>query len=224
MLSSKEDNKVIENLNNKILEITKDRGIITSYLLSLLSKITNYENTSQFKLMKDHNSNRANDLVIHNTIPVTLYNKLLTFRDTGKLFEIKGKFFKLTTNKNYNVDLASTSDKKNKFDFAKDMSFDVKAQGKKRDRDGSLKKLLKTPGLLNSAFGISKTIFLPSDTNELCDRLKLLLQQKQTGNNSDIFDNEIVEINDKLLEYKCISKRQHKQSLFKCSPLHTKKK
>ena len=61
-----------------------DRGKIASYLLSPLSKITNLENTSQFKLVKDFYSNRVNDLLIHSSIPVTLFDNLLTFRDTGK--------------------------------------------------------------------------------------------------------------------------------------------
>ena len=41
------------------------------------------------------------------------------------------------------------------------------------------------------ASGIS-TIFLPENPNELCDRLKLLLQQKKAGKNSDIINEEIV--------------------------------
>ena len=49
--SSVENNKTIENLNNKLLEILNDRGILASYLMSPLSKITNPENTSQFKLV-----------------------------------------------------------------------------------------------------------------------------------------------------------------------------
>ena len=55
-----------------------------------LSKITNPENTTQFIFVKDSNSNRINDLEINKTIPITLYNNLLTFRDTGKKFELKG--------------------------------------------------------------------------------------------------------------------------------------
>ena len=51
-----------------------DRGILASYLMSPLSKITNRENTSQFKLVKDPSSNRFNDLKIH-SIPITLYGK-----------------------------------------------------------------------------------------------------------------------------------------------------
>ena len=70
-----------------------------------------------------------------------------------------------------------------------------------------------------TASGVSKTIFLSSDPNELCDRLKLLLQEKQAGNNSDVNNEEIVAIVDKLLEYKCISKKQHKQILLNCNLL-----
>ena len=68
-----------------------------------------------------------------------------------------------------------------------------------------------------SASGVSKTIILSSDPDELCDRLKLLLQEKHAGNNSNVIDQEIVVILDKLLEYKCISKKQHKQILIKCN-------
>ena len=66
-----------------------------------------------------------------------------------------------------------------------------------------------------SASGVSKTFFLSADLDELSDRLKLLLQEKQAGNNSDIINQEIVAIVDKLLENKCISKKQHKQILLK---------
>ena len=187
--------------------------------MSPLSKITNPENSSQFELVKDSNSNRVNDLKINITIPITLYNNLLTFRDTGKEFELKGDLLKMITNKNYNVDLASLSDKKCMHDFAKEMNFDLKAQVNKSTRDRTLMKLLKSPGLMVSASGVSKTIFLSSDPDELCDRLKLLLQEKQAGNNSDMINEEIVAIVDKLLEYKCISKKQHKQVLVKCNLL-----
>ena len=53
-----------------------DRGILASYFMSPLSKITNPENTTQFKLVKDHISNRVNDLLIKTTIPITLYNNM----------------------------------------------------------------------------------------------------------------------------------------------------
>ena len=55
-------------------------------------------------------------------------------------------------------------------DFAKEMNFDTKAQGNKSTRDRSLIKLLKPRSLMVSAFGTSKTMFLPSDPNELCNK------------------------------------------------------
>ena len=97
--SSEMNNEVLNILNNKLLEIMNDRGIIASYLITLLSKITNLENFSQFKLVKDHNSNRVNDLLIKNKTPITLYNNLLTFCDTGKEFELKGDILKMITKK-----------------------------------------------------------------------------------------------------------------------------
>ena len=211
------NNRAIENLNNKLLEIMNDRGILASYLLTPLSKISNPEDTTQFKLVKDSTSNRVNDLKINNSIQITLHNDLLTFRDTNKHFELKGDLSKMITNKNYNVNLASLSDKKIMYDFAKEMHFDERRVGNKSIRDKILKKLLNSPAIM--ACGVSKTIFLSSDPNELCDRLKLLLQEKHAGNNSNIINEEIVAIIHKLLEYKCISKKQHKQILIKCNLL-----
>ena len=74
-----------------------DRGVLATSLMSLLSNITNPENTTQFKLVKDSSSNRVNDLLIHNSIPITLHDNLLTFRDTGKEFELKGDLLEMIT-------------------------------------------------------------------------------------------------------------------------------
>ena len=105
------NNQSIENLNNKFLEIINDRGILGSYLMSPLAKITNPENSTQLKLVKDSSSNRVNVLLIKNTIPITLHDNLLTFRDSGKVFEFKGDLLETITNKNCNVNLAKLSDK-----------------------------------------------------------------------------------------------------------------
>ena len=69
-------------------------------------------------------------------------------------------------------------DKKLMYDFAKEINFDTKALVNKSIRDRTLIKLLKSPSLMVSASGVSKTIFLSSDLDELCDRLKVLLQEK----------------------------------------------
>ena len=154
------NNEALEDLNDKLLEIMNHRGIIASDLLSPLSKIHNPENFTQFKLVRDSSSKRVNDLLIHNTILITLHGNLLTFCDTGKIFEIKGDHFRMLTNKNYNVDLASLADKKLMYDFAKETNFDVKAMGNKSTRDRTPIKLLKSPSLMVSASGISNKMFL----------------------------------------------------------------
>ena len=110
--TSVKNNQALENVNNRLLEIMNDRTILASYLIYLLSKKTNPEKSTQFKLVKDSNSNRLNDLLIRNSIPFTLFDNLLTFRDTGEVFELKGDLVKMITNKNYKVDHASLSDKK----------------------------------------------------------------------------------------------------------------
>ena len=95
------------------------------------------------------------------------------------------------------------------------MHFAERRVGNKSTRDRTLIKLLNSPTIKVS--GISKTIILSSDSNELCDWLKFLLQQKHGGNNFNLIDEEIVAIIDKLLENKCLSKKQHKQILIKCN-------
>ena len=76
--------KALENLTNKLLEKLKDRAKIANSFMSSLSKITNPENTSQFKSVEISSSKGVNDLLIHNSIPFTLHENLLTFRDTVK--------------------------------------------------------------------------------------------------------------------------------------------
>ena len=44
----------------------------------------NPEHTIQYKLVKDPNSNRVNDLLIKKTITSTPYDYLSTFRDANK--------------------------------------------------------------------------------------------------------------------------------------------
>ena len=187
-----ENNETTESLNNKRLETMNDRVIIASYFLSPFSNITNPEHTSHFKLVKRSSSIKINDLLLNKTITVTLYNDSLTFCDTDENFELQGDLLKLMTNKYYNVDLVTSQDTRTMYDFAKEMYFDQEAPGKKSLRVRSLITILKSLGVVVSASSVSrshnnkilsKTRFLSSDPNELCDRIKLLLQEKQTGKN-----------------------------------------
>ena len=157
-------------------------------------------------------------MLIQNTIRNILHENLITFRDTSEIFELKGDFLKVITNKIFNADLASLQDKKLMYDFAKEMNFDVKGQGTKSTRDRILLNLLKSPAIMAS--GISNTIFLPIDLEEICDRISLLLQEERTGYNSNIVNEELIATVDKLLEYKCSSRKQHNQKFNNCNLLH----
>ena len=209
------NNKTIENLNEKILELMNQKGLIAPYLTSSLVNLFKPENKRHFRLRKDTNSTKMNDFLIHGGIPVTLFSNMITFRDSNKSFRLEGDLLKLITNYKFNADHSSPQDRKLIYEFAKEMNYDTKSTGRPSTRHTSIIKRLESPAIIAS--GVSKTIFLSSDPNELCDRLKLLLQEKHAGNNSDIINNEIVAIVDKLLEYKCISKKQHKQILIKCN-------
>ena len=211
------NNKAIENLNEKILELMNDKGIIAPYLTTSLVEVFKKDNKSQFRLRKDPNSTKLNDFLIHGTIPVTLFSNMITFRDYNKSFRLEGDLLKVITNYKFNVDHSNPQDKKLIDQFAREMNYDVKSTGRPSTRHNSMVRLLDQPAIMASGF--SKTIILPSDPNELCDRLKLLLQEKHAGNNSNLIDEEIVAIIDKLLEYNCISKKQHKQFLIQCNLL-----
>ena len=211
------NNKAIENLNEKILEMMDEKGMIAPYLVSSLSDVFNLENKSQFRLRKDPNSTKINDFLIHRAIPVTLFSNMITFRDSNKSFKLEGDLLKLITNHKFNAGHSSPRNKKLIYEFAKEMNYDTKSIGRPSIRHNSVLKKLNSPAIMAS--GVSNILILSSDPDDMCDRLRLLLQQKHEGNNSDLINDEIVAIGDKLLEYKCISKKQHQQILIKCNLL-----
>ena len=99
----------------------------------------------------------------------------------------------MITKKNYYVDLSSLSDKNLMYDFAKEMYFDLKTTGNKSTWDRTFTHSLNSPAIMAS--GVS-TIFLSENPNEICDRLKLLIQEKRAGNNSNIIDEQVVDMAD----------------------------
>ena len=100
-------------------------------------------------------------------------------------------------------------DKQLLLDFLDEKRFDVEHTGNKSTRDKNLIKLINSPAIRAGSLKESKpkgcsTKFLSSNPNELCDRMKLILQENQALNNSNIMKEEVVIIADKFLEYKCI--------------------
>ena len=205
------NNKAIENLNEKVLESMNDKGLIDSSLIEVIK----FDNKGQFRLTKDPNSTKPNDFLINEKVPVTIFSNMLTFRDTKKVFKIEGDLYKVITDYIFNVAHSNKQNRQIIYEFGKEMKYKLKNKGRPSIRHNSMIRLLNQSPI--KASGFSKTIILSSDPNELRDRLKLLLQEKHGGNNSNLIDEEIVAIVDKLLEYKCISKKQHKQILIKCN-------
>ena len=80
------NNKAISDLNEKILELMNDKGMIAPYLTTSLVEVFKKDNKSQFRLRKDNNSNKMSDFLIHGTLPVTIFSNMITFRDSNKSF------------------------------------------------------------------------------------------------------------------------------------------
>ena len=91
--SSIKNNKAIENLNERILELVNDKGLIAPYLTTSLVNLFKLENNSQFRFKKDLNSTMVKDFLINEGIPVTFFSKMITFRDSIKSFKIDGDLF-----------------------------------------------------------------------------------------------------------------------------------
>ena len=56
------------------------------------------------------------------------------------------------------------------------------------------------------------TLFLSEKSNEWDNRLCLTIQERKAPEDKKRFDKKIVAINDKILEYKCITACQHKKN------------
>ena len=97
-----------------------------------------------------------------------------------------------------------------------EIHFDLHAL-RKSLRDGNLtknyfnKKTVVASGIKRS----ETTNFLTQDPHEFCDRLRLIIQEKQAGNDTTRFDNETVAFLDKFLEYNYFNPVQHKKNYSK---------
>ena len=149
--------KAIENLNEKILELMDEKGMIAPYLASSLVNDFKPENKSQFRLRKDPNSTKMNNFLIHRGIPVTINSNIITFRDVHKSFKLEGDLLKLITNYKFNADHSSPQNKKIIYEFAKEMNYDTKSVGRPSVRHDSVIKILNSPRIIAS--GVT-TIFL----------------------------------------------------------------
>ena len=144
------NNKAIENLNEKIVELMDEKGMIAPYLTSSLVNLFKSENKSQFRLRKDPNSTKMNDFLIHRGIPVTLFSNMINFRDSNKSFKLEGDLLKLITDYKFNAEYSSPQDKKLIYEFAEEMNYDTKSIGRPGVRHNSIAKILNSPAIMAS--------------------------------------------------------------------------
>ena len=78
------------------------------------------------------------------------------------------------TNYNFNVGHSNPVDQKMVYELGKEMKFNIMQVGRKSPSNEYHMKLLISPAFMDSG---SSTLFLPSDPDELCDTLKLLVQK-----------------------------------------------
>ena len=110
--SSINNNKALKNLNEKVLDLMKDNGMIAPYLASSLDNLLKPENTSQFTLQTAPNSIKMNDFSINGGIPVNLYSIILTFRDSNESFKLDGDLLETMSNYDFNVSHSNPQDQK----------------------------------------------------------------------------------------------------------------
>ena len=181
--------------------------MLAPYLTAFLVNILKPKNTSQNNLKKDPNSIRMNNFFTKRSIPVNLYSKMLIFRGRNKSFKIESDLLRAIKSFNFNVTHSTPQDQKLSYEAEKEKNFDIRQEGRKSNRHKSPMETLKPPAIMVSWIS---TLFSPENLNELCERIKFLLLEKQVGKNSVKIVDEIVAIADKLLEYKCICMKQHK--------------
>ena len=91
-----------------------------------------------------------------------------------------------------------------KYNFLRDMNYDLNYGDKKSNRYNFINSMLQPQIGCGLNF-----VFLPSDPDELVDQLKLLYFEKVGGNDNPMLNEQIIAIADKLLQNQCITTNQH---------------
>ena len=109
------NNKAIEKINGKFLELMKDKSLMAPYLVFPLVNLFKPEIERQFGFKKDLSSTEMNDFLINDGIPVTLFSNIITFRDSNKSFKLDGDLLETMTN--FDSNDSHSNPKKSKFNL-----------------------------------------------------------------------------------------------------------
>ena len=78
-----------------------------------------------------------NDFLIKESLPVTLFSNMLTFRESNKSFILDGDLLQTMTYYDFNVSDSNPKNQKLIYQFGKEMNFNNKQKGRKSNRDKS---------------------------------------------------------------------------------------
>ena len=109
------------------------------------------------------------------------------------------------------------------YNFAEELRFDDVHRRIKGTRERSLVSLLYSEAIRALDFyrGLpdhtrAKSRWMSTNPNHICKELNLLFQKNAAGNISNKIGEDVISIEDKLVEQKCISIKQHKFLLLPC--------
>ena len=181
--------------------------VIQSSLIRSIAKLFVPQQKYQFRMLDFHDSDYWIDYKMKRE-KSTLYNKKLLFKDTGVVFTLKGDILSMITD--YDFIETNSPVAKQITDLMDEMFLDIRAKGKFSKDNIVIINYFNRRDIISSEL---RTIFLSENINELSDRFKLILQEKQAGKYSNVNDEEKVALNIRLLQYKGLTPTQHKKSI-----------
>ena len=150
--------------------------VVQSCLIRTIAKLLLPKNKSQIRLLDDLDDDNWSDYKTQGE-KVTICDDKLLFRYTGVVFTLKGDILSLITD--YQFNKTDSPDAKQIINFLDDMHFEIHSKGKSLGDRTNTKTFYNKRALLAS--GLHEVIFLSKNLNELCDRLRLIFQEKQAG-------------------------------------------
>ena len=196
---------------------------------SIVKTVSNFLNTqSQFRL--EPLEGNPNSFIINpftNPQQVLIKGSTMTFQNGTKYYLNDPDLSNFITNTQHD----KIKNIAVKYNFLRDMNYDLNYGDKKSNRYNFIKSVLQPQigsGLNFTGQRLANPVvcvFLPSDPDELVDQLKLLYFEKVGGNDNSMLSEQITAIADKLLQYQCITTNQHQNlhSTFGLISTFTKK-
>ena len=223
----------ITNRNTQLLTIFGNSSQVDSSIVKTVSNLLNDRNKSQFSLEPITGNPRSPaklfTITPSNPQQVIIKNTTLTFLGSGNIYDLNDPDLQhFITNTQFDRQLQNVNII---YSFLNDMNHNMNYGDKKSMRCYFIKDLHNQyyqlgSGLPSNARKVSRSnsqsyagshanqyVFLPSDSDELVDQLKLLYFEKLGGNDNPQLNEQIVAIADKLLEYECITTNQHQNMI-----------